>query len=90
MREWNQDIWNWHQWEIIPSSVCLLLAASEMHTVRFTIIRKENVGLGVADPMIVLILVTNAVTRKGEGDALRGRIEVNENRAGEKSTSGML
>lgn len=79
MREWNQDIWNWHQWEIIPSSVCLLLAASEMHTVRFTIIREENVGLSVADPMIILVLVTNAVRGKAEGNALCGKRKVNEN-----------
>lgn len=65
VREWNQDVWNWHQWEIIPSSICLLLATSEIHTVRFTIIRKENVGLNVADLMTILILVTNAVWGKG-------------------------
>lgn len=78
VRERNWGMWNWHQWEIIPASICLLLAASEIHTVRFTVIRKENVGLNIADLMTILILVTNAVRGKGGGDALCGKIEVNE------------
>lgn len=90
VRDWNQDMWNWHQCEIIPSSICLLLATSENHTVRFTIIRRENVGLNIADLMATLILVTNTLRGKGGGDALCGKIEVNENSAGEKSTLRML
>lgn len=77
MGEWNQDVWIWHQWEIIPSSICLLLVSSETHTVKFAIIRKENMGLNIADLMTILILVT--ARRKGGGDALCGKIEVNKN-----------
>lgn len=79
VREWDQNGWNRDQWEIIPSSICLLLAASETHTVRFTIIRKEKVGLNIVDLMTNLISVTNAIRGKGRGDALCGKIEVNEN-----------
>lgn len=49
-----------------------------MLTVRFATIRKENVCLNAAD-LTILIIVTNAVRGKGEGGALCGEIEVNEN-----------
>lgn len=64
-------MWNWHKWEILPSSIWHYPGTFENSTMKNPIMRKASLDLSIADLMAILVLVTNTARGKGRTDVLR-------------------
>lgn len=63
-------MWNWHKWEILPSSIWHYPGTFENSTMENPIISKASLDMSIADLMAILVLVTNTARGKGRADVL--------------------